>query len=321
MGLPGRHRFSGGFGVIESLVAMGVLGVAAMLLASVFKDVDVNTRKARLVSTMVALESSIISALEDKDNFQSRAAQFEAASRGGPVPVFELKSFDLVVAKQPSRGAPIFFDSEGKACAAGSSRCEISVEFDMKGSGGALQAAYRIALVGAAAQQVKTAALGGSFRDPIDYVLAVPSKNFRDPAKSGCAPGIARGMNKLTGEVLCWDVALPTERCAAGEIMRGFAADPSTGRMRPVCRKLRRASCNEHPYHVLQRLNARYLDPDVTPGASGGSCTPLMADEVPYRNDYRCPMGHAIYHLVSQSGPCRLNPAVKETGAVTYENF
>lgn len=321
MGKVKNSRSQNGFGITEILVAMAVLGAAAVLLASIFKNVDQQTRKSRLISTMVALESSLLAAMEDKDNFQPIAAQLElAADTGSAVPALDLKSFNFVIARHPSMGSPLFFDSEGAVCTG--SNCDISVEFDLKGGGGAIRGAYRIQLTPKAAKDAKASMMGGKFDDPADYTLSIARKFYRNPLKSTCSPGIARGMNKLTGEAICWDVAAPGDRCAPGEIMRGFVADASSGRMKPVCRKLRRASCNDNNYHVLQKINAYYLDPDTdTGGGAGGNCVPLMAASIPYQGNFACPMGHGIYHLQSQSGPCNLSPSIPASGAVTYEAY
>jgi hypothetical protein len=329
-----------GLGTVEIALSAAVLGLAAASIVPVFNRVDEGTRKSRIVSTMIALESSMTAALQDVDNFRRspglQAAVKAAVDAGGPMPAIVLESFQGPVAQHPSIGNPKLFSGQGDPGCAGSD-CEVGVELDLRvftdpvtGRRSVL-GAYRIAPTPEYAQRYKISPLGGSFRDPEDYRLVIPSRFYEDPNASTCPPGgIMRGINRVTGEVLCWDPPSASDRCPAGWILKNFYADSTDGRLKPRCVKLRRATCtNSAHHHVLNRINPHYLDPEsIPPGQpqpsmpAAGRCVPIMADTVPvYPGGYRCPLGHAFYHMRSPSGPCDLNPGVIRQQAPVYEDY
>jgi prepilin-type N-terminal cleavage/methylation domain-containing protein len=154
---------SRGYSLVEVLAALAIAGVAITLLAKGTFLVDQQSKRDRIISTMVALENSLTAAINDSQHLlkTSRigsgcrpglpAAQYPVCLRNTledfktgtatqpPLEIFDVSSPNLITSKV---GTPIFFDADGNSCTG--TKCDIKNETFLRVQNSVVWIGYRI---------------------------------------------------------------------------------------------------------------------------------------------------------------------------------
>jgi len=118
------RKTNAGFSVVEGLIALMLLGAAAIGVYSIFGSLDKATLRNRTQLTMMAAESAIVNSLQDSGQMST----IKSAGAAG----LALQSGQTVVARN---GAATFLDiSSGDACPAanyGRAGCLVQIDFQL----------------------------------------------------------------------------------------------------------------------------------------------------------------------------------------------
>lgn len=187
-------------------------------------------KKAEQVSYVLALESSIASAIADSSSYTESQREL---LRAGQVPS-DLQ-LNVQLPNSPSgtfsaqRGQVVFLNTSLSSCGElDGVDCIYSFQFEVKNKNELLPSlpvtfgvAYQIQM------QVENAlplSVGSEapFDDISDYELEIPPSVYRVRDENGCADDelFVVGLNRLTGSVNC--IKRPTNSCATNEVMTGY---------------------------------------------------------------------------------------------------
>lgn len=291
-----------GFGITEALIGAGLVSAAFLAAPSILRSLDKGTRKTRTLGTMIAVESAILTWLDDPTNLT--AAQRTALTQRPKPQPFELWLAGELVARAPSAGAQaVHFDLNGRACNPGllSPNCIVRVDFDLHqydltptpppGELPRYKLAYRVSSLEAA--QTPIPPLGDPLfgADPANYELSIPLSYYDPNFNQDClaqADGLfLRGYDTATNQIRCWKRPLPTDACrvnVAGQPDQlAVGVQVSGDRIVPKCVNVANLRCADDT-HVLAGLNAHFLDPRVPfVPAQAGICRPLFKATTPPR--------------------------------------
>jgi Tfp pilus assembly protein PilV len=109
-----------GFTITEVLVAAVIIAVSGLGLASAMQHLNFSRKKTQMISQTVALESSLISAIQDPNSYSSNAALLTAMSSGQNItdalqPTLQVSVYSNTQSTEISTpivagGAPIYYD-------------------------------------------------------------------------------------------------------------------------------------------------------------------------------------------------------------------
>lgn len=261
---PPRHRHSprSGFSLAETFAALALLGLVAMGISSVVKSLDSGTHKARLVGTMIAVESSISEALLSASSFEGYRSTL--ASPTTPLDQFTLEFMGMPLASF-NAGVPgkRFFNLTGTPCTPGplSRNCLVEVDFYIRREAPAgpvpgYQVIYRISALGSSG---RTSTPFPPLGLPLGQDLAtgqmgirIPSEFYTPQGRPSCREGsdaelVLRGYDSVTGAALCWNRPSPALKCPADSVPVGLEA-VTEGALKVRCQPARRIVCNNSKY-------------------------------------------------------------------------
>jgi hypothetical protein len=340
------HR-KNGYTIVEVMAGVFLAGVGAMVLSQLLSQTSLATKRNRIISTQVALESSLIAAIQEPDSLaiaQKQTLQtcmknktIECGRVGNEIPLLQFSFLGSIIAQYDQKipaMQTLWYTDEGLPCLGGENDCDLSIQTAIRKVPGdlRLELAYRVSI--AARHHVKFAI--GPLGDLNNFLFTLPTHFFmNDEATNSCVDsagnsGFARGINKVTGEIYCWRAPSAAQACPAGYVAKGFLAVANTsdehGSLTPLCRPLRVASCGSssfagQPNYLVQSISVRYLDPDTIGTLAGlprGKCVFKGLKTINTSNPFACPMGIDYYKMHAQGGPCDL--AIPETIDTIYKD-
>lgn len=218
-----------GQSIVEVLIASSILTISALGLTSSLVNLGQSKKKSEQVSYVLALESSIASALSDSSSYSE--AQ-RASFRAGTVPA-DLR-MNLQLPNSPTgtlsvqRGQLIYLDTQLQACAGFDEECIYSFEFEVRNKNElepllpvTFGVAYRIEM---RSEDSLPLAVGADrpFDAVEDFELEIPPAVYRIRDQNGCADDelFVIGLNRASGAVQC--IKRPTNSCAANEVVTGY---------------------------------------------------------------------------------------------------
>ena len=211
-----NRRSNKGFTIIDSLIATVIVITGFLAVTTTMRGAFQISLKSRLIARQVALESAIISGLQDPANFSTTVRASLGA--GNPPAAFTISDSNSVVIAQIGR--TLFFTPEGTSCPALSinNRCLLSVRLDINCRGSGLCfAAYQIA-VAQLGQNLSISALGSPNFAAADYALPLPYDLYLGKQIQGvCDPNTelaVNGLNRQTGTLTCIRKPALTTACA-----------------------------------------------------------------------------------------------------------
>lgn len=281
-----------GFSLVQSMVALGILGIGLSSLPAMMRQITGSTVRGKAFSQALALEAALLAGLQQESTFNSvRSTMSAGNSPIGLAITFEGKEIAKV-------GQPLYFTGAGKSCTAFDRKeCLIRVELDIRcvaGSPYALcDAAYRV--LSDSQMTGGLAPLGASGAGPFgsnDYFLSIPAEFYVRNDSTTCDPATTiavSGFNRDTGEAYC--VSKPMNRCPEGTIAKGLQfipnADGRGGRLEFACSgSFQTISCP--PNYGLMSFNPATLEPGKT---KSGACVFLGLNSIPWKTT---PTGKSI---------------------------
>jgi hypothetical protein len=286
-----------GQGLIEAIVAAGIAGTAIYVLAQLSNVISQESAKASRLPTMLAIESSLDLAMENKANFTDLT----------PSTYSTLKLFGTDRVLYGDTAQPLYFNSDGSTCRIPGGMCgirsEIKVHENPAGSG-QFSVGYRISDVSGVGGQYR--ALGAdNLNDPNQATWVYPVEFTAQTGNANCNSTslLLRGYDPVTGVPICWNQG---SICNDGQIAYGLSFNNTSNTYRTLCKTLRAAKCADPGYGVLD-FKPRTLDPR-TPAAVG-TCVFLYEEffDKPTSGPYagRCP----VDYYVSSGTQCVLDAA------------
>lgn len=283
-----------GFTLVESLVAVGIIGVGLMALPVIMQQVSGSTRKGKAFSQALALEASILAALQNEATFESHRSTMASGARPDGLAI-------AVNGTEFARvGQPRFFNLAGKPCAAlDQKECVLKVDFDIKCTPGTpyalCDAAYRISAHSQAKGAQPMGPLGASGSTGFsasDYFVPIPAEHYLRMDSTACDPATTvaiSGFNRDTGEAYC--ISKPQNRCPEGTIAKKvqFISNPSGrgGRFEFQCTTtFQTLTCPAN--YALMTFSPASLEPGKT---KSGTCVFVGVNSVPWQTS---PTGKTI---------------------------
>jgi|GEM_PF-6983405 len=319
-----NHR--SGVGLVQSILALAVLGIIAIGANDIFFSIDKGTQRSRAQGTMLALESVLLEALQETGNYQTHMATIKTALSGTvPLSGSALPAVSFVFLDNPTpvsvNGVESFYDIDGNPCTTpGSKRCFIGIKADLgvlsyeltqtNPTLRRLRAAYRIRITHPSEFSPPIADLGattasfslGTSSDPGDFQTTINEEFLGGSTDPSCEfAGIPRGWDLANNRLTCW--TFPDTGCDAGSVLRGFTFQ-SSGTIALTCSKIRIPTCSNENY-ALRSVNFGF-------GTGGsGRCVPMGPNSIPKTPVWECPTGYTL------SGTnCVISNANQEVNAV-----
>lgn len=324
-----------GITLVESLVAVALLGFVAYTFASVFGIIGRGTQRAKASSLMVKLESSILSALESPDSFKN--VNVQKGLQDGTLTEFELNFLGQKLARWKSGlETPLRFDvlSEEECSAALKPSCSIRVDFALRKTNvnppHRWRFSYRIShdptLKGSETplKRLGAQSLGPNFLNN-DFLADIPTHYYQKAeSKSSCAEGFVMvGFELASGKAKCMKSLSEDDKCQNGYIAKGvrFVSEVAettdedqpliVGKLELDCTTpMRRITCAGDNYG-LHKFNPKYFDPTVPIDGALGNCKFLGVSWFPVNPDEKvfCP---TQYSLSEDRTQCVLKPGVED---------
>jgi type II secretory pathway pseudopilin PulG len=292
VGLRFRKKIPRGFTIVQVLVSLAVLGIALKGLSSFMSYMDRSTRRAQVISTMMALEGMILGALEDPGSYP---ATYPSGSDQNARDQYFYSNFQLVYHDAPQ---PVIlgradgqtqsaFSVKGDPCAIsqwGRGSCLVRVSFSVTPNPATtppprvFAANYTIEVAPGFLRTGDAVAPIRVSEHPIDASLyrgALGNPTRCDP---NTTLGV-RGVDMATGEVLCWARPAATPACPANSFATGFHI--SGGTLTADCTPFRSVSCPSG--YSLYTLSPVVLDSRQSPFAGDATCVYQGQGVVPKR--------------------------------------
>lgn len=223
-----------GSGIVESLVAAGIILIAASGLSIAFQRMARAKAKVQLVTFAMNLESSLQAKLQDKDSFSAVSSQLSNGNANSiqtmtfPLQISVdnvIKNYTIPVAQN------VYFDQNTNTCTAcaGSNTWALRLRVEGKKKLGTVFPVYAMAyridfnteLAGLSSIGTQTA----QGFVPQDFKWPVPPEAYINETMVPCNPAnkevFITGVNKDTGEVSCMPIA-ESFSCAANEVAIGW---------------------------------------------------------------------------------------------------
>jgi len=311
-----------GFSIVEALVALAILGLLGLGVSSALDSLDSGTRKARVVGTMIAVESSISEALLSAASFENYKTIL--ASPSTPFTQFTLNFMGVPLASFVG-GIPAktFFDLSGSPCSPGplSRNCLVEVEFYIRREAPAgpvptYQVNYRVSALDSTnstsppipplglpqGQSLVTGQMG--IRIPPEFYTPLGQPSCLATSNAGL---VLRGYDSVTGAALCWTRPPALNECPAGTVPVGLEAVEAAGTegvLKVRCQSVRRIVCDDARYALVAASGVASLVLPTAP-ETAGSCVYRGVSQVAPRVRNGIPYCPSDYHL--QSNQCVLN--------------
>lgn len=274
-----------GFTLIESLIAIGFLGIGVAALPAIMNQITGSTLKGKAFSQALALEASILATLQQEPTFEA----YRNVMSAGATPTGLALSFGgKEVAKV---GQAKFFTVNGKNCSAFDQKeCVLKVEFDIRCTAGSpyavCDAAYRISTDPRAKHVPVMAPLGASGLSAFaaaDYFVPIPAEHYIRMDNTACDPATTiaiSGFNRDTGEAYC--IAKPLNRCPEGTIAKRVRFVGNSGgrggRFEFECTTtFQTLECPAN--YALMTFNPASLEPGKT---KSGTCVFVGVNSIPW---------------------------------------
>lgn len=302
-------KLSRGFSIAEVLLAMAVLGFVSLTVVKIMTTLDKGSRRERVLTTMIALETALNTALESPETY----APYKAALVARTLDSFSVNFLgEHLVSFNGSAPGVNFFDLNGDPCASGGGNCLVKIEFFIrKDQLPQYEINYRISSNYSGTNETPLSSLG--IQDNISLTTAssgniIPEDFYADGTNSNCRPVgsnnnlLLKGVNNSTGEVTCWSRPVATDVCKNGEVPIGVYADqgPSGDRFRVKCQTANTVKCLGGPdtdmcpasMYALSKLNKDFIH-NPKEGDTVGECVYQGAAIVEAKNagstDAYCP--------------------------------
>lgn len=272
-----------GFTIIESLVAVLLLGVVTMAATGLFNYYYVSSsKKSRALSVAFEMEGAILSSVQDINFMRPMAAGLLA---GTPPSQFEIKdSQGMILAK---KGTSLRFTDMKKNCLPNET-CHLQTAIDIKCFPATpypdCRLAYQIQFL-SPQEQVQTQNLGAAslpFKDE-DYYVILAYDIFSQDKTNNCnddgSKYLLTGFNKNTGSLLC--ASTPTTSCPPGQLPIGMSFVPHPaggGSLQMKCVGTKKVSCPTN--YVLNSFTPQSMDSRVA--SPNPECVFPTVDQTPW---------------------------------------
>jgi len=282
----GRSR---GYSLVEVIAALAIAGVAFALLAKGTLVVDQQSKRDRIISSMVALENALTTAFSESQHLLN-TSKFGICKPGAsdypkclretlenfqqnvilapPLEIFDSSSPNFRIAIV---GTPTLFDADANACIG--ANCDIKVETYIKSQNSKVWIAYRVTHISKLekAGETKIASLGlpdsfdpANSSDPVFSIDTTLPINFYNSFRT--LPSVLftqaqseikkcttflKGFDPLSGLPLCWEDAgnLQNTACPVGTLLTGYQA--ASGTLAPVCSTFKSMTCDPAGYSLF----------------------------------------------------------------------
>lgn len=294
-----------GSSIVTVLMAAGLISISVVGLGTIMSNLGKTSQKSRLISTTLALESALVNAIQDEDNYASVRDTMAAVSAPMSVTGLELKSNGEKIAVV---GTPLYYDLNGKICS--HSNCPIKLEADIRCTPASpyasCSAAYRISTKpatgeGTAAPVASVGAKGSGAFTNADYVIPILYNFYVQKSAAACDPSATlavTGFSRDTGIPYC--IEKPQSACPAGTIAKAITFTNTTdlnGRLAFACSPLKKLTCPTG--YSIQNFSPTSLD-----SSPSGTCVFIGKDNVAWRTNPPaapsvsgtfCPTAHGFY--------------------------
>jgi type II secretory pathway pseudopilin PulG len=279
-----------GFGIIESLVAMGIIAMGMLGAVTIMQTMQGGKNKTLAVG--LAAEETLIAATQNYDLMKTYGTSFSA---GVIPPVSVQDATGLVIANSQ---APVYLGPRGTTCTGyPSETCTVKVTMDVKKINVVesvfpdYRVAYRVEfaqtgksvasrLLGAPLPASGNAFAASDYSLSINYTSYERSTNVTDLKCAGGSGFLVTGFNRDTGKVSC--AKKPTSDIGVGNIATLVSVDvPSrTFTLDPGKLALRKLSCPAN--YALEYYTPANLDPRAGSTTAAG-CIFVGQASVPWR--------------------------------------
>lgn len=252
-GLFGSYK---GFGIVEALAAGAIVSISALGLGVSLNKMAQTKSKIHSVTNAMALESSLQTALQEKNSYQAMAADLAKgnANLSSMTLAFNVPVDDHFKSVQVNVGQEVYFDREGGTCTACMNDKSWAYKLKVDGkivstSGVPIYAmAYKVDFNSDMTTMAGLGSTGsGSFTDA-DFKWVIPPSAYMQTTSSSCYTSIdptdpdttpkllVTGINKDTGELQC--ARFPDTQCAADEVAKSWVVNQSNGHIKLNCQKV-----------------------------------------------------------------------------------
>ncbi len=236
-------KYRRGFGAVEGLVALAAMGSVFLGVTQIMKYVNQGTRRTRIISTMIAADAALNSALEEPATIQP----FKTALSTNNLPNMTVNYLGTTLAQFSNLGpVPTYLTVEGATCNnPGAGSCQIQVDFHIYNNAGNWNYLYRISSLDSGGASSPLAPMGiqapsavvpydlKALRDadPLTFdalATQIRAALYKPDVETSClnvgGKGLfMQGYNQATGKVTCWNS--PTANsCPAGTMVIGLYA-------------------------------------------------------------------------------------------------
>lgn len=288
MNTKAKFLSTAGFGIIEAMVALLILGMGIYGLTSISDQISMESVRSRKLPTMIQLESGL-------GNAVNREYNYRLIDKTVPATLATFNSLELLGADGITYGkvgTPTYFTPDAEVCNGPAKFCIIRVDVQpVTVPGGGFGISYRISDLSGSQMGQRIASFGDA-SDPLDdYKWIIPSEFYAADSTTDCDASsiFLRGFSPQTGKAVCWN---KNNACNDGEYVQSITFDDSgaVGKYTQNCKALKKTTCP--PGYALRGLNPSLLeyDPLLSLGSpiTVGECVFIYADQIDQINGV-CP--------------------------------
>jgi prepilin-type N-terminal cleavage/methylation domain-containing protein len=214
-------RSNRGFSLIETLVAVAIVGTAVAGLSGAIVSMKQANDKSKTIYSALSLQSQIIAQIADEENFRaSGVAVAPNAIAGLPIAGVNVP-----------RNTITYFTNDLTACTAFGGSCTLSVLYDFSpdATSGVWRAAYRIRSSPTLDLAIANLGAPGNATFAVaDYTVPLPDLVWKSQNALGCtgASDLAlMGFDRNTGVPICLKKPVGQATCPAGKFSKTFTVD------------------------------------------------------------------------------------------------